>query len=103
FDSFTISNVNTGASVAAANSNTDGGWLLGAGVEWAFLPNWTTKIEYDYLSLNRPAFTIPASAPFLAGDTFNLGGNNRSFQMVKVGVNYKFGWWGMAEPTVINK
>jgi outer membrane immunogenic protein len=101
YDSFTVTNVNTGASIAAANNNTDSGWLLGAGLEWAFLPNWTTKLEYDYLSLNRPTFTIPATAPFLANDTFNLGGNNRSFQMVKAGVNYKFSWW--TEPTVINK
>jgi len=28
-------------------SNTNGGWLLGGGLEYAFKPNWTVKLEYD--------------------------------------------------------
>jgi len=79
----TITNLTTGASVSA--SNTNGGWLLGAGIEWGFLPNSFVKFEYDYLGLRNWTFASPV---FLA-DTFTV---NRNIQMVKIGVNYKFDW-----------
>jgi outer membrane immunogenic protein len=87
---FTITNVTTGASITGSNSNTSSGWLLGAGLEWAFLPSWTVKFEYDYLGLSNRSFVVPVGAPFLAGDTFTS--NNRNVQMVKVGFNYLFNW-----------
>jgi outer membrane immunogenic protein len=71
-------------------NNNNGGWLVGAGFEYAFTNNWTVKLEYDYLGLGNRTFVIPAAAPFLAGDTFTA--NNRNVQMVKVGVNYLFNW-----------
>jgi outer membrane immunogenic protein len=91
-DGFTVTNVTTGTSITGLNSNSDSGWLLGGGVEWAFAPNWTTKVEYDYLGLNGRTFTVPATSAFLPGDTFTTG--NRNVQMVKFGINYKFGWGG---------
>jgi opacity protein-like surface antigen len=33
------------------DTNTHGGWLLGGGIEYGFKPNWTVKLEYDYLKL----------------------------------------------------
>ena len=85
-NSFTITNVTTGASITTSNNNTNSGWLVGAGIEWAFLPNWSTKLEYDFLGLNSRSFTVPAG--FFAGDTFTQ--SNRNIQMLKVGVNYLF-------------
>jgi outer membrane immunogenic protein len=61
---------------------------VGAGIEWAFLPNWSAKVEYNYLGLDDRTFTVPAGSPFLAADTFNQ--SSRSIQMVKVGINYLF-------------
>jgi outer membrane immunogenic protein len=86
-DDFTITNLTTGASITASNNNTNSGWLVGAGIEWAFLPNWSAKVEYNYLGLEDRTFTVPAGSPFLAGDTFT---HNRNIQMVKVGINYLF-------------
>src|SRR5262249_45344402 len=86
----TITNVTTGASIINAGDRTNPGWLLGAGVEWAFAPSWSVKLEYDYLGLASRTFTIAPGAPFLAGDTFNSG--SRNVQMVKVGVNYLINW-----------
>ena len=89
----------TGFSVTCGNfngfgncSNSTGGWLLGAGFEYAFTNNWTVKLEYDYLGLGSRTFVIPAGAlaPGFAADTFTT--NNRNVQMVKVGVNYLFNW-----------
>ena len=64
---------------AWSGSATNSGWLLGGGLEYGFKPNWTVKIEYDYLALGSwTAFTEPAA------------GWNRDIQWIKVGINYKF-------------
>jgi outer membrane immunogenic protein len=93
----TVTNLTTGVSFTCGTlttltncGNSTGGWLVGAGVEYAFTNNWTVKFEYDYLGLGNRTFVIPAGSPFLAGDTFTS--NNRNVQMVKVGVNYLFNW-----------
>jgi len=89
-----VTNVSTGVSLTCGNftncGNSNGGWLVGAGAEWMFVPNWSVKVEYDYLGLGNRTFSIPATAPFLAGDTFTA--NNRNVQMLKFGVNYLFNW-----------
>jgi opacity protein-like surface antigen len=60
-------------------SSTDGGWLFGGGLEYAFKPNWTVKLEYDHLGLgNWTASTLP------------LESWSRDVQMITMGVNYKF-------------
>ena len=93
---FTATNLTTGVSVTCGTfanvtcSNGAGGWLVGAGFEYAVTNNWTVKLEYDYLGLGNRTFVVPAAAPFLAGDTFTT--HNRNVQMVKVGFNYLFNW-----------
>jgi outer membrane immunogenic protein len=67
-------------------TSTQTGWTAGAGVEWAFLPNWTAKVEYLYVNLGN--FSCP---------TTNCGGtlaDSVSFNenIVRAGINYKFGW-----------
>jgi len=60
------------------DTNTHGGWLLGGGIEYGFKPNWTVKLEYDYLKLgNWTAPTVPAEW-------------RRDVQMIKMSINYKF-------------
>jgi outer membrane immunogenic protein len=89
---FTVTNQTTGASFSASNSNNVGGWLAGAGFEYAFAPNWTAKVEYDFLGLSNASFTVPAGAfGFSSGDTFTT--RNRDLQMVTVGFNYLFTGW----------
>jgi outer membrane immunogenic protein len=87
-DDFTVTNLTTGASVTVSNNNSNSGWLVGVGIEWAFLPNWSAKLEYNFLALDSRSFTVPAG--FLAGDTFTQ--SNRDVQMLKVGVNYLFNY-----------
>jgi outer membrane immunogenic protein len=92
-NNLTVTNVTTGASLTCGNftncGNNVGGWLVGAGGEYAFAPNWSVKFEYDFLGLGSRTFVIPATAPFLAGDVFT---SNRNIQEFKVGVNYLFNW-----------
>jgi outer membrane immunogenic protein len=87
-DDLTITNVTTGASISAGNDGTRSGFLLGAGIEWVFMDNWSAKVEYNYLGLDSRTFVVPAGAPVFAGDTINHG--DRNVQMVKVGANYRF-------------
>ena len=90
---FTVTNLSTGTSVTVSNNNSNSGWLAGAGIEWAFAPNWSAKVEYNYLGLDDRTFIVPAGVPgFLPGDTFTQ--SNRNIQMVKVGINYLFNWSG---------
>ena len=93
-NNLTVTNLTTGVSLTCGSflnscGNNNGGWLLGAGFEYAFTNHWTVKAEYDYLGLGNRTFVVPAGAPFLGGDTFTS--NNRNVQMVKIGVNYLFG------------
>jgi outer membrane immunogenic protein len=89
---FTVTNETTGGSFNASNSNNVGGWLAGAGFEYAFAPNWTAKVEYDFLGLSNTSFTVPSGVfRFSSGDTFTT--RNRDLQMVTVGFNYLFTGW----------
>jgi outer membrane immunogenic protein len=92
-NSFTVTDLTAGASVTAGSSNTISGWLVGGGFEWAFANNWSVRAEYDYFGLSGRSLTVPATFPVLAGDTFTTGRNN--IQMATVGINYRFGMFGM--------
>ena len=86
-NNLTLLDVPTGTTVSFSNSNNNTGWVAGGGVEWAFMPNWTAKVEYDYVGLNSYSLTVPASFTD-AGDVFSTG--NRNIQTVTVGINYLF-------------
>jgi len=86
---FTVTNETNGASITGSNSNFSGGWLVGAGIEYAFAPNWTAKVEYDFLAVGNTSFAVsPGVLAFPNGDTFTT--NNRDLQMLTVGFNYLF-------------
>jgi outer membrane immunogenic protein len=85
---FTVHNLTTGAAATISNTNTNTGWLVGGGFEWAFAYNWSVRAEYDFLGLNNTSFTVPATLPVLAGDTLTT--HNRDVQMATVGINYIF-------------
>jgi outer membrane immunogenic protein len=65
--------------------STRTGYILGAGWEYAFLHNWTVKVEYNYLGFDSHTIAYPST-----------GGSAQSFpvrdsiNVVKVGVNYLF-------------
>jgi len=86
---FTVTNVTTGAAVSSGNGSTAGGWLLGAGVEYAINNNWSLKGEYNYIGLGNRTVVLPVALGAPVGvDVFTS--NNRNFQMVKFGFNYAF-------------
>ena len=87
---FTLTNVTTGGSIDISNSNNNNGPVGGVGIEWAFAPNWTAKLEYDNLFLDDRSFTVQTGLPVINGRTFSTV--NRDVQTVTVGVNYLFNW-----------
>jgi outer membrane immunogenic protein len=70
------------------DSSTVAGWAVGAGVEVAFAPNWTAKVEYLFVDLPNVTCTTTTNCGVLAGSTVTLNEN-----MVRAGVNFKFGPW----------
>jgi outer membrane immunogenic protein len=65
---------------AISSSNTQLGWTLGGGVEFAFMSNWTAKVEYLHVDLGS-FDTGPAPIA-----------NNVNFRqdIVRAGLNYRF-------------
>jgi len=85
-------NVQAGSGALPFASGTQTGWTAGAGIEWAFAPNWTGKVEYLYVDLGN--FSCPATS---CGATNGLGLFSPSTvtfteNIVRAGINYKFGW-----------
>ena len=73
-------------------SNTDrSGWVVGAGVEWGFAPNWSAKLEYDHIDFGSTNVTINTSV-----GTSSITSSSETIDMVKAGVNYRFNWGGPA-------
>lgn len=71
------------------SSDTQVGWTVGGGIEYAFADNWTGKIEYLYYDLGddtvRGNQSNPADGVNYAKYDFENKGN-----IVRAGINYKF-------------
>jgi len=63
-------------------SDTRWGWTAGAGVEYAFAPAWSAKLEYNYMDFGTKSVSF---APGIATDI------DQQIHAVKFGINYKFG------------
>lgn len=71
------------AGPTAKFSDTDLGWTVGGGVEYAFQENWTAKLEYLYTDYGKqgrsdPIFATPWKTDLQTHD-------------VRIGINYAFG------------
>ena len=63
-------------------ATTRAGWTVGAGVEYAFAPQWSAKLEYNYMDFGTQAVSF---APGFSTDI------DQQIHAVKFGINYKFG------------
>jgi outer membrane immunogenic protein len=76
------------------------GWTVGAGVEWAFAPNWSAKIEwdhYDFGSKSRAASFIPTVGGVPRPDQTAVVTTDidQRIDTVTIGVNYRFNLFGV--------
>jgi outer membrane immunogenic protein len=67
-------------------SRTRAGLLLGAGWEFQFAPDWTSKFEYDYINFGPQRVPYPSTSNSLALQSFVVHDNE---SIVKVGFNYQ--------------
>ena len=85
--------------IADRNNSNNVGWVLGAGVEYAFTNNLTAKLEALWVNLDRDnggAFSNDIvgvsnnGAPIRRG-AVSGGNDSGEFFVARVGLNYKFG------------
>ena len=76
----------------AVSSATEPGWVAGAGVEFAFAPNWTAKAEYLFIDLADGSCTTVCAIQNPSGPAVipNVA-IKFSESMVRAGLNYRFG------------
>jgi outer membrane immunogenic protein len=70
----------------ASASLTRTGWTAGAGLEYAFAPNWSAKVEYDFLGFGSQTLSLPTGG----FPTYSTNAS-QNIQEVKAGINFKFG------------
>jgi outer membrane immunogenic protein len=75
-----------GATAAAFSLHeTRGGWTVGSGIEVAFAPGWSARLEYLYLDFGNRSTTMTfAALPAIVDDA------RLSMNVVRAGVNYRF-------------
>ena len=82
FDKFLV----YGTGGVAFEDFNDSGWVAGGGVEYAFTPNWSVKVEYLYFDLGKDRVTaFNAATPVTSTVRQDQKGS-----IVRAGLNYKF-------------
>jgi high affinity Mn2+ porin len=61
------------------------GWAAGAGVEYAFAPHWTVRLEYLYSQFERANVSFPSGTQYTSINDLH---------MLRLGLNRKFDWPG---------
>jgi outer membrane immunogenic protein len=88
--------VNSGETIGTqagfSNSTTNVGWTVGGGIEGAIGGNWTAKLEYLYVDLGHASGSFATTFTALRGGVITSNYNSHvTDNILRVGVNYKFG------------
>ena len=67
-----------------SHSINNSGWVVGGGVEYAFAPNWSGKVEYDYMGFGNQTVNYPITT---AGP---VSFTHQNLQAILAGLNYRF-------------
>jgi outer membrane immunogenic protein len=90
---FTLTGPNgvLGQVAAVSAGQTQWGWTAGAGLEYAFAPQWSFKTEYLYVDLGRSTLFSTAVNDVANGFSSNSSiAVDTRFHTMKAGVNYRF-------------
>lgn len=60
---------------------TRSGWTIGGGVEYGLTPNWSAKLEYNYLDFGKDDIGAPIGVR-----------SDMQAHLLKAGLNYRFDW-----------
>jgi outer membrane immunogenic protein len=72
---------------ASTGDETRTGWTVGAGIEYGFTPNWSLKLEYNYMDFGGE--TVNLVDPVIGTFTKDI---DQQIHVVKGGFNYRFNW-----------
>jgi outer membrane immunogenic protein len=87
----TIDLVSTATGLVTQTGDSDRwGWVVGVGAEYMFAPNWSAKVEYNYMDFGNKSLTIAGTG----GTT--IESLRQEVQVVKAGINYRFAGWPTA-------
>jgi opacity protein-like surface antigen len=92
-ESETISNVAQAPLATAFSSQLSVnryGWTIGMGVEYAFLPNWSAKVEYDFIDFGTKLYNFPVTSTAVSASNFANWNFTAMVHEMKLGVNYHF-------------
>jgi outer membrane immunogenic protein len=94
-NSFSDNVVPTGLAFNAAgsaNANaTKAGWVVGGGLEYALVKNWSVKAEYLFMDFGKVTATGTIINPSIAGYAQGIStSSDLTAQVARAGVNYKF-------------
>jgi outer membrane immunogenic protein len=81
-DSATLTFVTPPIRVVQDASDTASGWMVGAGIEYGFTPNWSAKVEWDHIGLGD--VTHPS---IFQNDSITV---SRQLDLLTFGLNYRF-------------
>jgi high affinity Mn2+ porin len=70
--------------------NTRLGWAAGGGVEYAFAPHWSARLEYLYSRFEKADIVFPSGAHYTS---------TLDFQALRLGLNRKIDWPGSGNLT----
>src|SRR3954468_9249363 len=73
-------NTPTGVDVEEKHINVRPGWAAGAGLEYAFAPHWSVKLEYLYAQFGKANIRFPSGAQY---------NSTLDFQQIRIGLNRK--------------
>jgi outer membrane immunogenic protein len=74
----------TNGVVTQTASDTRWGWMIGTGLEYGLTPNWSVKLEYNYMDFGTDRIVL-TPGPFSVDV-------DQHIHLFKVGVNYRFGY-----------
>jgi outer membrane immunogenic protein len=81
------------------NNLTRDGWVIGGGIEWAFLENWSAKLEYLHYDFGGRTFAFNG---VLATVPFNFSSNvQQTVDTIKFGINWRFYPWAASPSPVV--
>ena len=91
-NTYRVNSIATGALTAVTGDDTRWGGTIGAGLEYAFAPNWSVGVEYNHLFMQDRtyAFTSPAGVA-LGSDRIR-----QDVDLVTARLNYRFGGPGIS-------
>jgi outer membrane immunogenic protein len=84
---------NAGFASSGSYSKLRTGWVVGGGVEWMFMPNWSLKAEYLHYDLGRATYAMGSLAfsdPDLVYASAPAASTRFNGNIARIGIDYHF-------------